>query len=110
MKSKPQVPDRKAELDPAIQAGARAGLSELARAPSLLQDRFRQELSSLETWEQMMMLANLQRIASMMDAEALDAAPHLVADARAFEQDPGTQPTSSVEPDSGLPGGPSRLN
>ena len=88
------------------------GREVLARAPSLLQDRFRQELSGLETWEQMMMLANLQRIASMMDAEALDAAPHLVADARAFEQDPAAQPSSSAEPDSptGLPRGPSRLN
>jgi DNA-binding MarR family transcriptional regulator len=44
----------------------------LARSPSLLQERFRMELSRLETWEQMMMLANLQRIASMMDTEAGD--------------------------------------
>jgi DNA-binding PadR family transcriptional regulator len=57
----------------------------LERAPSLLQDRFRQRLSQLATWEQLMMLANLQRIAAMMDAEQLDAAPHLIADA--FEHD-----------------------
>ena len=88
------------------------GREVLSRAPSLLQDRFRHELSSLETWEQMMMLANLQRIASMMDAEALDAAPHLVADARAFEQDAAVQQRATVNPDpsSRLPDDPSRLN
>jgi DNA-binding MarR family transcriptional regulator len=88
------------------------GRTVLARAPSLLQDRFRQELSGLETWEQLMMLANLQRIASMMDAEALDAAPHLVADARAFDQDAAAQPPAPVDPDSPArpPERPSRLN
>jgi DNA-binding MarR family transcriptional regulator len=75
------------------------GREVLARAPSLLQDRFRRELSQLEQWEQLMMLSSLQRIASMMDAETLDAAPHLVVDARAFEADhldglPGSDPQS----------------
>lgn len=70
----------------------------LDRAPSLLQDRFREGLSRLATWEQMMMLANLQRIASMMDAEGLDAAPHLVSDARAFEQDRATPQETPSEP------------
>ena len=50
----------------------------LAAAPSLLQDRFRQELVSLEEWEQTTILATLQRIAAMMDAESLDASPLLV--------------------------------
>ncbi len=50
----------------------------LAAAPSLLQDRFRQELMRLEEWEQTTILATLQRIAAMMDAEALDASPLLV--------------------------------
>ena len=65
-----------------------SGRDVLSRAPSLLQDRFRRELSSLATWEQLMMLANLQRIASMMDAEQLDAAPHLVNDAHALDPSP----------------------
>lgn len=84
----------------------------LARAPSLLQDRFREELSRLETWEQMMMLANLQRIASMMDAEELDAAPHLVADARAFDQDPAGRHQAPLDPSPPAPvlDQPSRLN
>ena len=74
------------------------GRDALSRAPSLLQDRFRAALSGLATWEQLMMLANLQRIASMMDAEGLDAAPHLVAEAAAFEQY-----TASAERDASAP-------
>lgn len=55
-----------------------AGEDVLAVAPSLLQDRFRHELVKLEQWEQTMLLAMLQRIAAMMDAESLDASPLLV--------------------------------
>ncbi len=54
------------------------GAAVLAAAPSLLQDRFRNELAKLEEWEQTMMLGMLQRIATMMDAEGIDAAPVLV--------------------------------
>jgi hypothetical protein len=42
-----------------------------------LQDRFRRELAKLEQWEQTQLLASLQRIASMMDAEEIEAAPVL---------------------------------
>ena len=49
----------------------------LEAAPSLLQERFRTELARLETWERYWLLSALQRIASMMDAEGLDAAPIL---------------------------------
>ncbi len=75
-----------------------AGRSVLAEAPSLLQDRFRQRLAGLATWEQLMMLASLQRIAAMMDAESVEAAPYLVADERAFEQDPLAAPAFPVPP------------
>ena len=57
------------------------GLTILQTAPSLLQDRFRRELLKLQEWEQTQMLATLQRIASMMDAEEIDAAPVLAAGA-----------------------------
>lgn len=53
------------------------GLRVLEAAPSLLQDRFRTELARLEGWERHWMLSALQRIASMMDAEGIDAAPIL---------------------------------
>lgn len=49
----------------------------LAEEPSLLQERFRAELARLEDWERHWMLAALERIASMMDAEGIDAAPIL---------------------------------
>ncbi|MFQ5502719.1 MAG: MarR family winged helix-turn-helix transcriptional regulator, partial [Phycisphaerae bacterium] len=68
----------------------------LAEAPSLLQDRFRQELVSLEDWEQTTILATLQRIAAMMDAETLDASPLLVPgplDAATQAAAPVTSPT-----------------
>jgi hypothetical protein len=47
-------------------------------APSPLQERFHQELSRLQEWERTMILATLQRIAAMMDAEEIEAAPVLV--------------------------------
>lgn len=55
----------------------KAGHELMESAPSLLQDRFRQELLRLKEWEQTQMLSTLQRIASMMDAEEIDAAPML---------------------------------
>jgi DNA-binding MarR family transcriptional regulator len=53
------------------------GAETLESAPSLLQDRFRRELARLEQWEQTQLLASLQHIAAMMDAEGIDAAPML---------------------------------
>ncbi|MDV6034427.1 MAG: MarR family transcriptional regulator [Phycisphaera sp. RhM] len=49
----------------------------LQDSPSLLQDRFRDALSSLEEWERLQILSTLQRVASLMDAEHLEASPHL---------------------------------
>ena len=64
------------------------GQAVLESAPSLLQDRFRRELLKLQEWEQTQMLATLQRIAAMMDAEGIDAAPLLAAgDATATSED-----------------------
>ena len=57
------------------------GSTVLDNSPSLLQDRFRRELLMLQEWEQTQMLATLQRIAAMMDAEDIDAAPVLAAGA-----------------------------
>ena len=55
-----------------------AGTQLVAEAPSLLQDRFRRELAKIHEWERTMILATLQRIASMMDAEDIEAVPVLV--------------------------------
>lgn len=60
------------------------GFAALEQAPSLLQDRFRDELARLAPWERTQMLAVLQRIATMMDAEDIEAVPILtVGDASA---------------------------
>jgi DNA-binding MarR family transcriptional regulator len=56
-----------------------SGQETLRRSPSLLQDRFRSELAKLKDWERLQMLASLKRIAEMMDVQALDASPLLVA-------------------------------
>jgi DNA-binding MarR family transcriptional regulator len=52
----------------------------LSTAPSLLQDEFQQELDKLKEWERTQILATLQRIADMMDASAIEAAPVLTSE------------------------------
>jgi DNA-binding MarR family transcriptional regulator len=54
-----------------------AGLALLQQSPPLLQERFAQRFNDLHEWEQTQLLASLQRIAEMMDAEGIDAAPVL---------------------------------
>jgi DNA-binding MarR family transcriptional regulator len=50
-------------------------------APFPLQERFHRELSTLQEWEQTQILATLQRIAAMMGADDIQAAPLLVSGA-----------------------------
>ncbi len=49
----------------------------LKHAPTPLQEQFSIRFSKLAQWEQHMMVASLQRIADMMDANLIDAAPML---------------------------------
>jgi DNA-binding MarR family transcriptional regulator len=51
----------------------------LQRAPPLLQESFASRFGQLAEWEQTLLLASLQRIAALMDAERIDAAPVLAA-------------------------------
>ncbi len=67
--------DRRSYLLSATDAGKRL----IEESPSLLQDRFRKALSQLEEWERLQILATLQRVAALMDAEELDASPHLTS-------------------------------
>jgi DNA-binding MarR family transcriptional regulator len=53
------------------------GCAILQAAPTALQDRFVKNFTDLEDWEQTLMLATLQRLAHMMDAQDLDASPVL---------------------------------
>lgn len=75
-----------------------AGSRLLDDAPKTLQDQLAQRFSSLEAWEQSFMLAALQRVAVLMDAGDIDAAPmlHTGAIERAGEPAAGS-PASSVE-------------
>ena len=49
----------------------------LDKAPTALQDSFVRKFDQLQSWEQHMIIASLQRVAEMMDAENLDASPFL---------------------------------
>jgi len=49
----------------------------LKEAPVPLQEHFAEQFNDLEAWEQTMIISSLQRIAQMMDAQDIDAAPVL---------------------------------
>ncbi|HDZ39625.1 MAG TPA: MarR family transcriptional regulator [Marinobacter sp.] len=53
------------------------GADILSRAPNPLQEDFIKKFQSLHEWEQNMILASLQRVANMMDADHIDASPVL---------------------------------
>ncbi|WP_341504135.1 MarR family transcriptional regulator [Gallaecimonas sp. GXIMD4217] len=57
-----------------------AGRELLAKAPAPLQQAFITRFESLEEWEQSLILSSLQRVASMMNADDLDASPMLTLD------------------------------
>lgn len=49
----------------------------LKTAPAPLQDQFTRQFDDLQDWEQTMIIASLQRVAHMMDAQHIDASPVL---------------------------------
>lgn len=53
------------------------GHETLVNAPDALQQKFVRSFEALEDWEQAMLVAALERIATMLDAEEIDAAPVL---------------------------------
>lgn len=53
------------------------GMLQLDRAPESLQARFLRDFAALASWEQSAILAALQRVAHLLDAASLDAAPVL---------------------------------
>ncbi len=55
----------------------RKGRATLKTSPALLHEKFIDRFSALEEWEKTQILSSLQRIATMMDAESMDAAPML---------------------------------
>jgi DNA-binding MarR family transcriptional regulator len=53
------------------------GIEVLRDAPLPLQEHFSRRFNDLQEWEQTMIIAALQRVAYMMDAEHIDASPVL---------------------------------
>ncbi|NND67618.1 MAG: MarR family transcriptional regulator [Halioglobus sp.] len=53
------------------------GIEALRDAPTPLQEHFARQFNDLQAWEQTMLIAALQRVAYMMDAEHIDASPVL---------------------------------
>ena len=68
------------------------GQSKLLEAPELLQSGFLREYRKLGEWERTQLIASLQRVAAMMDAEELDAAPIL-----AVGEMPADSPTKKLD-------------
>lgn len=54
-----------------------AGEAAITSAPDLLQETFQTRFESLPDWHQSMLVSSLERIAALLDAEELDAAPIL---------------------------------
>ncbi len=53
------------------------GESALEKAPDALQQRFVRAFAELADWEQTQLVSSLERVASMLDAEGVDASPVL---------------------------------
>lgn len=53
------------------------GRQTLDNAPDPLQQRFVRKFAALQDWEQAMLVANLERVAAMLDADDIDASPVL---------------------------------
>jgi DNA-binding MarR family transcriptional regulator len=53
------------------------GVATLRDAPDSLQQRFERGFGKLESWEQSLLVAALERTVALLDAEELDAAPVL---------------------------------
>ena len=66
-----------------------AGRELMRSSPPLLQERFSERFMRLQDWEQSLLLAALQRIAAMMDAADIDAAPVLSSGAMTSSTEEG---------------------
>ncbi len=53
------------------------GQNAITSAPDLLQETFQTRFETLPDWHQSMLVSSLERIAALLDAEQLDAAPIL---------------------------------
>lgn len=65
------------------------GAEIIRNAPTPLQEYFKRQFRDLQDWEQLQIISSLQRVAQMMDAQHIDAAPLLDVGAidRQYEDD-----------------------
>jgi len=54
-----------------------AGRETISRAPDALQQRYVRKFEALADWEQAQLVASLERVAAMLDADDIDASPVL---------------------------------
>jgi len=105
--------ERRRDSDDRRRVGIRltAAGKRLTDAPlPLLQEHFVAQLHELQDWEQSQLLSSLQRIAQMMNAQDLDAAPLLASGAVAASPEAVVQVTAppvpgTVAEDQGVTGG-----
>lgn len=62
------------------------GQSVITSSPDLLQDTFQTRFESLPDWHQAMLVSSLERVAALLDAEDLEAAP--ILDVGALDERP----------------------
>ena len=62
------------------------GQNVITSAPDLLQDTFQTRFEALPDWHQAMLVASLERVAALLDAEDLEAAP--ILDVGALDERP----------------------
>jgi len=67
--------DDKRKTDIALTESGKAILNTV---PPLLQERFTERFSKLESWEQLMIESSFERVVSMMSAEDIDASPIMI--------------------------------
>ncbi len=67
------------------------GQGKVKEAPTPLQDTFSKRFAAIEDWEKSMIVAALQRVATMMNAEEIDASPVLHV-GEAIDQSPASLP------------------
>ena len=80
-----------------------AGLNAIAGAPDLLQEVFLRRFNRLEDWEQANLIAALERISAMLDAEQIDASPLLDIGAVNQLPDATLDRGEAAKPDPGAP-------
>jgi hypothetical protein len=73
------------------------GRERLATSPSPLQEEFLGKFRNLPSWEQHMLIASMQKVAEIMNAENLDASPILAVG----EIGQGASDTTNNAPSSG---------